>query len=140
MYQRDYVLRLIEQFGRVLVALRNRILRREADAADVRAEVHEMARQAGLDLDIARSLDPGMLLIWLAPTGDVDPPKFWLLAELLYLDALQARQGTAGSGGHTDLERALALFSRLPPDWRPFDEFASAGERAGEVRRLLDEG
>lgn len=32
MYRRDYILRLIERFGQMLIALRNRILRRELDS------------------------------------------------------------------------------------------------------------
>ncbi len=84
MYRRDYILRLIERFGQMLIALRNRILRREADADQARAEIHEMARSSGLDLDVARQLDPQTLLLWLAPGDDVDEPKLWLMAELLY--------------------------------------------------------
>lgn len=136
MYRRDYILRLIERFGRVLIALRNRILRREAGAEDVRAALQDVAEQAGLDLDLARRLDPGSLLLWLAPTDDVDEPKLWLMAELLYLEALHGREASpaAARGG---LERALALFARLPPAWRPSDDFVTAGERSAEVRQLL---
>ena len=69
MYSRDYVLRLIEQFGRTLVALRNRLLGRQDDQVDMSASIAEIARHAGLDLDIARRLDPPSLLMWLAPSG-----------------------------------------------------------------------
>jgi len=138
MYQRDYILRLIEQFGRVLIALRNRILRREADPAEVLAQIHEVAQQAGLDLEIARKLDPNSLLMWLAPTGEIDPPRLWLMAELLYLGGLHARSSSE-DGGRGDLDRALAIYSRLPPEWRPSDDFPLVAERIAEVRRLLDE-
>ena len=137
MYRRDYILRLIERFGRILIALRSRILRREVDSAELRVQIREMAEHAGLDLDIARQLDPASLLLWLAPTPDIEEGRLWLMAELLYLEALQARSSTAGAG-RTDLERALAIYSRLPPEWRPSADFASAGERATEVRSLLD--
>jgi hypothetical protein len=137
MYQRDYILRLIEQFGRVLIALRNRILRREVDRADVLAQIHEVAQQAGLDLGIARNLDPNSLLMWLAPSGEIDPPRLWLMAELLYLEGLQARSSAEGAG-RPDLERALAIYARLPPEWRPSEDFVSASERIAELRRLLD--
>lgn len=90
MYSRDYILRLIQQFGRTLIALRNRLLGRQADQAEMDAAIAEIARHAGLDLDIARRLDPPSLLMWLSPTEEVDPSRMWLMAELLYLAALAA--------------------------------------------------
>jgi hypothetical protein len=137
MYHRDYILRLIEQFGRILRALRDRILKREIETADVRAELYEIARQAGLDLDIARRLDPGMLLLWVAPTDDVDPARLWLLAELLYLEGLQAAADGRADGGRQDFERALVLCEHVPDDWQPAPGFATAGERALEIRQRL---
>jgi hypothetical protein len=137
MYRRDYILRLIERFGRMLIALRNRILRREIEAADVLAELRDIAQQAGLDLELARRLDPAMLVLWLAPTDDVDEPKLWLMAELLYLEGLHARSQVGGDA-RGDFARALSIFERLPPEWRPSDDLAAAGERVAELRRLLE--
>jgi hypothetical protein len=139
MYTRDYVLRLIERFGRALIALRDRILRREVTTEELRAQLREVAEGAGLDLELARSLDPRMLLMWLAPTGEIDPPRFWLLAELLSLEGAHARASATGDLGRADFGRAHALFSRLPADWQPSAEVATAGERALELRQLLDE-
>ena len=138
MYTRDYVMRLIERFGRALIALRNRILGRAIDAADVQAELREIAQQAGLDLNIARNLDPQMLLMWLAPTGEIDPARFWLMGELLYLHGLQAHTSEEGDAGRADLQRAHAVFSRLPADWRPADDQSSAGDRCREIGELLE--
>ena len=138
MYRRDYILRLIERFGRMLIALRNRILRREVKTADVIAELSEIAQQAGLDLALARQLDPATLVLWLAPTDDVDEPKLWLMAELLYLEGLAARSARRRGEARRDFLRALALCSRLPTDWRPADDLATAGERMAELQRLLD--
>ncbi len=138
MYTRDYVLRLIERFGRALIALRDRILRREVTTEELRAQLREVAQGAGLDLDLARSLDPGMLLMWLAPTGEIDPPRFWLLAELLYLEGAHARESAADDLGRADMERALAVFAKLPPEWQPFPDMATAGERASELRAVLE--
>ena len=136
-YRRDYILRLIERFGQMLIALRNRILKRELDSEQARAEIHEMARMAGLDLEVARQLDPATLLVWLAPGDDVDEAKLWLMGELLYLEGLRVRGAAQADGGGDDFARALAVFSRLPTAWRPHAELPSAGERAAEVRRLL---
>lgn len=138
MYQRDYILRLIERFGRMLIALRNRILTREAEPAPAQAELHDIAREAGLDLDFARRLDPEMLLQWLAPTGEVDEAKFWLLGELLYLAGLEAEGRSEADGGAADFSRSLAVFSRVRADWRPHADLASAGERSLELTRRLD--
>jgi hypothetical protein len=137
MYRRDYILRLIERFGRMLIALRNRILRREITAEDVRREIHEVAEEAGLDLGIARQLDPQMLLMWLSPTGEIDEPKFWLMAELLYLEGMAGHEGDTGDRGRADLTRARAIYARLAQDWRPSAALPSAGERCDEISRLL---
>jgi hypothetical protein len=117
--------------------MRDRLLRREADQAVFRAQIGDLAQQAGLDLDIARRLDPASLLMWLAPTGEIDEPRLWLMAELLVLEALQARG--AGGDGRSDLQRALAIYARLPQPWRPSDEFPTVAERAAEVRGWLHE-
>ena len=137
MYRRDYILRLIERFGRVLIALRDAILRRQTQHADVQAQIREVAAQAGLDLTIARSLDPASLLIWLAPTNDFDAGRVWLMAELLYLEGLDA-SSRADTNGRADFERALALFAHLPPEWTPGADLATAGERVSEIRKVLE--
>lgn len=138
MYRRDYILRLIERFGRMLIAMRDAILRRETDPARVQAQLREIAGEAGLDLTIARSLDPASLVLWLAPTSDFDPGRVWLMAELLYLEALEAGSGVE-AGGRADFERALALFSHLPAGWKPADGLATAAARAAEIRELLED-
>jgi hypothetical protein len=137
MFRRDYILRLIEHLGRVLIALRNRILKREISSEEARAEIEEIARDAGADLDVARQLDPGMLVMWLAPTGEIDEGKFWLLAELLFLTALDSRASGAEGGGRADFQRVLALLRKLPPDWRPAEGLPTPGERIAEINEIL---
>ena len=137
MYKRDYILRLIERFARGLIVLRNRIFNREITDEDLRRDIYEIAREAGLDLTLARQLDPQMLLMWLSPTGEIDEPKFWLFAELLYLEGMNAREAGTGDGGRADLARAAAIYERLPADWRPSENLASAGERCKEISILV---
>ena len=137
MYTRDYILRLIESFARVLIALRRRLLNQEADLDDVRTQLEEVAQQAGLDLGVARRLDSASLLMWLAPTPDYDASRLWLMAELLYLEGLHAGAPPDGAGG-PDLERALVVFRHLPPAWKPSDDFETAGERVAEIEGLMD--
>lgn len=137
MYQRDYILRLIERFGKALLALRNALLKREAERPLVRSEIADIARQAGLDLDFARRLDPATLLMWLSPPGAApDPARLWLMAELLYLEGL-ACLGTDDPGGRADFERALAILKVLPQDWRPSDDFGTVSARVAELQDLL---
>jgi hypothetical protein len=138
MYRYDYILRLIERFAQALRLMRDRILRREVTAADMRDELREVASLSGLDLDVARRLDGGMLLMWLSPTGEVDPPRFWLMGELLYLEGLAARQEQGGEAGRADLEAALTVFSQVPEDWRPMEGMASAGERVQQIREITN--
>jgi hypothetical protein len=127
-------MRMIEQVGRALLQLRDRILRRRIEPAQLRTELHAVAAEAGLDLDIARRLDPASLLLWLAPTGEIDEPRFWLLAELLYLEGLHLREDGYAEAAEADFDRALALYGRLPADWRPVEELPSVGERMTELR------
>ena len=133
MYRRDYILRLIERFARMLIALRNRLLKRELQAHEARAEIGEIARTAGLDLDVARQLDPATLVLWLAPGDDVDEAKLWLMGELLYLEGLHAEADGDAAAAGAALDRAQAVFARLPASWRPHDELAAAGERVTEI-------
>ena len=136
MYRHDFILRLIERFGTALRSLRDRILKREREDPSARAEIVEIAQQAGLDLSVARTLTPDLLLMWLAPTGEVDAAKFWLMAELLYLDGLETRS-SGGTGWREGFERASTLLAQLDPSWRPGEGFAPAGERAREIEALL---
>jgi hypothetical protein len=137
-YRQDYILRLIEHLSRALAALRHRLLGRTIETVEARAEIQEAAREAGLDLDVARRLDGAMLLMWLAPGGTVDEPKLWLMAELLYLEALAARAEGNVEGSRADACRALTILTRVSPDFRPSPDLASAGERSEELRRLSD--
>jgi hypothetical protein len=136
LYRHDYILKLIERLGIALRALRDTILRRTREDEAVTAEIGEMARQAGLDLDVARQLEPELLMMWLAPTGDRDPAKLWLMAELLSLSGLHAHT-TGGPSWRGDLERAAALLKGVPADWRPGDGLPSAGERLEEISEAL---
>jgi len=140
MYRYDYVLRLIERLGQILRTLRDRLLQRQVSNEDLRAELQEIAREAGLDVAFARRLDPVTLTTWMAPIPDqIDADRVWLLAELLHVEALAARAAGDERQADGDLRRALALFARIPPAWRPGTDLPTAGERLAEVRTLLQE-
>jgi hypothetical protein len=127
-YRRDYVLRVIEQFSRALAVLLKKITGRQLSSAEARAQITEIASQSGLDLDVARSLDSTTLLMWLAPRGDIDAGKFWLMAELLFLAGMQAREEDLADLARTDLQRARLILSRLAVDCRRF--YADAHRRS----------
>jgi hypothetical protein len=138
MYRYDYVLRLIERLGAVLRTLRDRLLRREYSDEDLRVELATIARESGLDIEFARRLDPAMLVSWLAPMPDrLDPERIWLMAELLHVEGLSARERGEAERAEGDFRRALALFALLEPAWKPRSDFPSAGERVDELRALL---
>ena len=138
MYRRDYILKLIERLARALIAVRDQLMGRGAEPAEALPTIREMAADAGLDLTVARSLDPASLLMWLAPTGEIDAPRLWLMAELLYLEALQGRS-EEGVQWRADAERALAIVSRLESEWRPAEGLATPAERGTELRQMLSE-
>ena len=137
MYRRDYILKLIERLARTLIALRDQLKGRRAEPAEALPTIREIAADAGLDLTVARSLDPASLLMWLAPTAEIDAPRLWLMAELLYLEALRGRSEDVQ--WRADAERALAIASRLEPDWRPAEGLATPAERVTELRQMLSE-
>ena len=138
-YRQDFIIRIIEQFGRALAALLHKITGRQLSPAEVHAQIAEVASQSGLQLEVARTLDPAMLLMWLAPRGDddIDPGKFWLMAELLFLEGVQAQEQGHVAAARADFERAHLILSKLAPDWRPQADLASAGERLGDIARAL---
>jgi hypothetical protein len=137
MYRHDYVMRLIEAFGKSLIAIRDRILKREPDSHAILAELGEMSRKAGVDLDIARRLDPASLLIWLSPTGEYDPARMWLLAELLYLAGLRADADRPGAG-RPDFTRALALLDHVPDDFTAPAGLGTAVTLSDDLQAMID--
>jgi hypothetical protein len=138
-YQRDYILRIIEQLGRALVQLRKRILAEDLSLADLRGELAAVAQQAGLNLALVRSVDRETLQLLIAPTGEVEPARCWLAAELLYLEALRAREEGRTAAVTRELQRALELYAMLPDGWSAPAELPGAGERRQQIRRWLEE-
>ncbi|MDE2803987.1 MAG: hypothetical protein OXN18_02460 [Gemmatimonadota bacterium] len=137
MVQRDYILRVIEELGAVLIALRRAILGGSARAADVEDTLRRAAAGAGMDLDLARAASIDALPAMMAPTGEVDPARCWLLAEVLMTDGVSLL-----SSGETDLARsslakAAALFTLVAPEGAFLTGFPEASERIGEIEAML---
>jgi hypothetical protein len=138
MQQRDYILRLIEQMGAALVALRNRIMGRKEDPLAIWEELSGLAGQAGIDLTLLRGFSVETLHMFVSPTGEVEPARCWLMAELLYLDGLQAqlegRIEDAGAG----FEKAHTLFHLVAPAGGLLIGLPEAAERMAEIEERLE--
>ncbi|MDX1578369.1 MAG: hypothetical protein R3266_07785 [Gemmatimonadota bacterium] len=138
MDRRDYILRMIEQLGHVLLAIRNRILGREIERPQLQEALSDAARQGGLDLDLARAMSPETLMMMVAPGGEVDPGRCWLLAEIFYLEGLEAELAGLVAEARSSLERAGFLFGLLEPVAGNLAGVAEAEERLAEIERRLE--
>lgn len=137
MPQRDYILRMIEQMGQVLIALRNRILGRAVTATELAEGFSRVAAYTGIDLDLARSATPETLQLLVAPTGEIEPGRCWLVAEMMAVDGLHAELEERAADAVAAYERALALFSLLEPGGAFLVGLPEAAERTEELRRRL---
>lgn len=129
MPRRDFVLRLIEQMGRVLARLRARILGGEADV--VRGELRDVIAWSGLDLDMAERLDAGTLVSLLSLGGSLDVARCVLVADVLAVEALrQEALGVADAPAHLRA-KAVALYHAARP-------LVAGGDADGIDRRIAE--
>ena len=135
MHQRDYILRMIEQLGVAFAAIRKRILQREK-SDDVRGALAQTAGQAGFDIDLLKRFDLDTLRLFAMPTGEVEPTRCWLMAEILYLDGLEA--SLSAEAAEESLLKARALFDLVRPAGGLLVGWPEAAARIAEIDRLLD--
>jgi len=135
-HQRDFILRIIEQLGHALIELRRRITGGER-TGEVRATLAEVAGRAGLDLELLRGFDLPTLLLFARPHGEVEPTRCWLMAELLYLDGLEAH--LSGRDGKSSLAKARALYDMIRPAGGMVVGMPEAAERIEEIDRMLSD-
>jgi hypothetical protein len=138
--QKDYLLRQIEMLGELLIAIKKMILGGEAGGAAVESRLKEVAEKSGMDLELARAAAPDTLRLLIAPTGEVEPGRCWILAESLYLDGIQGRLRGDPERASDSLEKARMLFSLLAPMGAFLVGFPEAAERIQEIDGLLSEG
>lgn len=138
MTQSDWILRVIEQAGMILVELRNRILGRTTDRQEVDRTLASALGDARLDLSLARGADAETLALLVAPTGEVEPGRCWLVAEVLYLDGLQASLEEREEEARASLLKARRLYGLLEPGSLTL-ELPEARERLDEIEALLGE-
>ncbi|HSF15778.1 MAG TPA: DUF6483 family protein [Vicinamibacteria bacterium] len=83
MFQRDYILRLLEQFARALGVILS--LRKAGRLEDAEADIAEASREfVGLDVVTLLALPLDQVVALLSPGGSPDPAKCLVLAELLF--------------------------------------------------------
>lgn len=134
MHQRDYILRIIEQLGVALSAIRKMILRRER-AGEAREALAQTAGQVGFDLDLLKGFDLDTLRLFVMPTGEVEPARCWLMAEILYLDGLDAK--LSGRPAYDSLMKARALYDLVRPAGGMLVGMPEAADRVAEIDNLL---
>ncbi len=128
--QRDYILRMIEQMALIVARIRRRILGGDPGAAE---ELRAEASRHGVDLTLATVLDEESLLLVLAPGGD--PAHCWLMAEMLYLEGLQAEASARFDESLSCYRRSLRLFLALDP--RIIGGLPEAAERVAELEQRI---
>ncbi|HSW28493.1 MAG TPA: hypothetical protein VLH75_03270 [Longimicrobiales bacterium] len=138
MPQRDYILRVIEQLGAALASLRRRILGRQEESGALQGELTRLAGQAGFDLELLRALSGETLHMLVSPTGEVEPARCWLMAELLYLDGLQALAEERADDAQASLGKARLLFGLVEPGGGMLVGFPEAAERGREIEVILE--
>lgn len=139
MTQKDYILRQIELLGAALIAIRKMIFGGKADVGEIEGRLQEVSQKGGMALDLARAASPETLRMLIAPTGEIEPGRCWLLAETLYLDGIQALQLGDEPRAQDSLAKAGMLFSLLGPMGAFLVGFPEAEERVGEIKELLDD-
>ena len=107
-------------------------------STDVANELDGVAEQAGIDLGVLRGFDVRTLVMLSSPAGEVEPARCWLMAEVLYLDGLEATIG--GHDGSDSLVKARALFELVRPRGGMLIGLPEARDRIDEIDQMLDGG
>ena len=138
MAQRDYILRLIEELGAALIELRNAILGGKASGGEVEDTLRRAASAAGMDIELARALSVEVLPAMVAPTGEVEPARCWVLAEALMTDGVHRLRRSEHGPARSSLAKAAALFDLVGTGDGSVPGFPEARVRIAEIEELLD--
>jgi hypothetical protein len=137
--QRDYILRMIEQAATMLRVLLDRVLKREANPAEITTNLRQAAALGGLDLDLLRLGDADTVLRMVAPGGEPEPGRTWLAAETLFLDATAARLDGRPEDAAASFAKARLLFGLVRAGAVLPSGFPEAGARIREIDGYLAE-
>jgi hypothetical protein len=136
MAQTDYLLRMIEQAGRMLAELRRMILGGEVGPEDAETGLRNAAGHVGLDLDLLRTVSPDTLVTFMSPAGEPEPGRCWITAELFMVNGHREVARGDPDAARDCWERALRLYALLDPGIivRGLPE---VGERVRETQEAL---
>lgn len=136
MPQRDFILRMIERFGQMLIALRNRILRGE-DPQQIEDELLAGSQQVGVDLALVRSFTLESLLMFAGKEGQLELDRAWLMAEILSLDGLQSARLGRVEPARDSLLKARALYDLVGPSGSMLIGVPDIQDRLREIDEAL---
>lgn len=128
---------MIERFGQMLLALRNRIIRGDAPLL-IEAELKAGSWQAGVDLDLVRTFTLESLLMFVEKDGEVELDRAWLMAEFLSLDGLQSARTGKIDLARERLLKARALFDLVGPSGSMLIGIPDIRDRLREIDQALD--
>lgn len=134
--QRDWILRVIEQLGAVLAQLRRMIFQGEPLDAAASERLDHALGQAGLSPAMARTASADTLLMMVAPTGEIDPTRTWVLAESLYVLGLDAELVDHPERAESYFGKALVLYKLIEPG-SAFTGMREASERIADLEHRL---
>ena len=138
MVQRDYILRMIEELGAALIALRKAIFGGGAPAGEVEDTIRRAASGAGMDIELARAASVEALPAMVAPTGEVEPARCWVLAEALMTDGVHQLERGKHGPARSSLAKAAVLFELVGPGGAFLTGFPEARVRIAEIEELLE--
>jgi hypothetical protein len=134
--QRDYILRMIEQMGQVLIRLRRMLSGERLGGETFRQSLDAAATQFGLNPALLREATPDTLGMLLSPT--VDPSRCWLAAELLFLAGQDAEAEGRTGDARDAFEKARLLYRLIEPAGVMLTGWPEAAERIEEIRVRLE--
>lgn len=135
--QTDYILRLIERIGVLLATIRKLILA-GGDPSEVSVRLQAVANEAGYDLQLLQTLDLESIVAVVAPGGEVDVARTWVLGELLLLSGLQASGLEDPEFSRAQLTKSRALFELLGTSASVTRHFPEARVRISEIDSELE--
>jgi hypothetical protein len=137
MHQRDFILRMIEQFGQLLIGLRKMILGGGGDREEVESALQNGSQEMGFDLDLVRGFSLDSLVMLAGGGGEIQVDRAWLMAEILLLDGLQAARLGEADAARDSLTKARALYELVGPEGAMLVGIPEIAERVAEIDRTM---
>jgi hypothetical protein len=128
---------MIEEMGMVLARLREIIFARTGNRARIEGEIQQALQGIGFDFEVARLADASTLERMVAPTGEVEPARAWLIAEGFYLEGIEAQLDERKTDARLSFDKALRLYGLVAPDAILPTGFTEANERIQEIEQRL---